>query len=74
MIWKRYIGLCVFQVLEEELIRKHMKTIVEVSISFHTIQGGQWLSGRVLDLRPRGNGFEPHGHHCVVSLSKTILA
>ena len=27
-------------------------------------EGAQWLSGRVLDLRPRGRGFEPH--HCVV--------
>ena len=32
----------------------------------------QWLSGRVLDSRPRGPGFEPHWHHCVVSLSKNI--
>ena len=22
--------------------------------------GAQWLSGRVLDSRPRGRGFEPH--------------
>ena len=22
--------------------------------------GAQWLSGRVLDLRPRSSGFEPH--------------
>ena len=34
--------------------------------------GEQWLSGRVLDLRPRGLGFEPHRSHCVVSLSKNI--
>ena len=34
--------------------------------------GAQWLSGRVLDLRPRGHGFEPHRRHCVVSLSKNI--
>ena len=27
----------------------------------------QWLSGRVLDLRPRGCGFEPH---CVVVLEQ----
>ena len=27
----------------------------------------QWLSGRVLDSRPRGRRFEPH---CVVSLNK----
>ena len=37
------------------------------------IQGGaQWLSGRVLDSRPRGRGFEPHRRHCVVFLSKNI--
>ena len=34
--------------------------------------GAQWLSGRVLDLRLRGCGFEPHWHHCDVSLSKNI--
>ena len=32
----------------------------------------QWLSGRVLNWRPRGRGFEPHRRHCVVSLSKNI--
>ena len=26
----------------------------------------------VLDSRPRGRGFKPHRHHCVVSLSKNI--
>ena len=36
------------------------------------IRGAQWLSGRVLDSRPRGRGFEPHRRHCVVSLSKNI--
>ena len=30
------------------------------------------LSGRVLDSRPRGRGFEPHRRHCTVSLSKNI--
>ena len=29
-------------------------------------QGAQWLSGRVLDSRPKGRGFEPHRRHCVV--------
>ena len=29
-------------------------------------------SGRVLDSRQRGRRFEPHWHHCVVSLSKNI--
>ena len=41
--------------------------------SMHSISGGaQWLSGRVLDSRPRGGRFEPHRRHCVVSLSKDI--
>ena len=34
--------------------------------------GAQWLSGRVLDSRPKGRGFKPHWRHCVVSLSKNI--
>ena len=34
--------------------------------------GAEWLSGRVLDSRPRGHGFEPHQCHCVASLSKNI--
>ena len=36
------------------------------------VVGAQWLSGRVLDSRPKGRGFEPHRRHCVVSLSKKI--
>ena len=35
-----------------------------------TMVGAQWLSGRVLDLRPRGRGFEPDRHHCVVVLEQ----
>ena len=38
----------------------------------HMESGAQWLSGRVLDSRLRGCGFEPHWCHCVVSLSKNI--
>ena len=34
--------------------------------------GVQWLSGRVLDSRTKGRGFEPHRRHCDVSLSKNI--
>ena len=33
-------------------------------------EGAQWLSGRVLDLRPKGSGFEPHRRHCVVVLEQ----
>ena len=36
------------------------------------LKGVQWLSGRVLDSRPMGCTFEPHLHHCVLSLSKNI--
>ena len=36
-------------------------------------KGAQWLSGSVLDSRPRGRRFEPHHlRHCVLSLSKNI--
>ena len=37
-----------------------------------TVMGAQWLSGRVLNSRPKGRGFEPHWRHCVVSLGKNI--
>ena len=33
-----------------------------------SLEGAQWLSGRVLDSKPRGRGVEPH----VVPLSKNI--
>ena len=36
------------------------------------LMGAQWLSGRVLELRLRGRGFEPHRCHCVMSLNKNI--
>ena len=44
---------------------------VKLLIEQH-LEGAQWLSGRVLDSRPKGRGFEPHWRHCVVSLSKNI--
>ena len=40
-------------------------------LTLSDLVGAQWLSGRVLDFRPRGCGFEPERGHCVVSLSKT---
>ena len=33
-------------------------------------EGAQWFSGRVLDSRPKGRGFEPHRRHCVVVLEQ----
>ena len=44
-----------------------------MSYDLHIVtEGAQWLSGRVLDSRPKGRGFEPHQRHCIVSLSKNI--
>ena len=39
---------------------------------YYTIfcMGAKCLSGRVLDSRRRGCGFEPQRRHCIVSLSK----
>ena len=35
-----------------------------------TLWGAQWLSGRVLDSRPRGRWFEPNRRHCAVVLEQ----
>ena len=35
--------------------------------------GAQWLSGRVLDSRPKGRGFQRHRRHCVVVLEQDAL-
>ena len=32
---------------------------------YMNLLGAQWLSGRVLDTRLRGRGFEPNRRHCV---------
>ena len=48
----------------------------EPSLFAHTkycysiVEGAQWLSGRVLDSRPRGRGFEPHRRHSVVVIEQ----
>ena len=34
------------------------------------LKGAQWLNARVLDLRPRGRGFEPYQRHCVAVLEQ----
>ena len=38
-----------------------------VCSELNSISGAQLLSGRVLDSRPRGRGFEPQRRHCAVS-------
>ena len=45
----------------------------EIDVLNRTIKstkGAQWLSGRVLDSRPRSRGLEPHRRHCVVVLEQ----
>ena len=49
----------------------HKLACMNLGNSTH-IWGTQWLSGRVLDSRPRGCGFEPQQRHCIVSLNKKI--
>ena len=58
------------QAVAKDVILQSSKLLCSYVILF--IWGAQWLSGRVLDSRPRGRGFEPHRRHCVVSLSKNI--
>ena len=41
------------------------------AVYYHQV-GAHWLSGRVLDWRPRGRRFEPHWRHCLVPMSKNI--
>ena len=41
-----------------------------LKFEFQKFKGAQWLSGRVLDSRPKGRGFEPHRRHCVVVLEQ----
>ena len=42
----------------------------ENSVLCKKFGGVQRLSGRVLDSRPRGCGFEPHQRHCVMVLEQ----
>ena len=48
---------------------EHVNVLLDIS-SLAIIEGAQWLSGRVLDLRPKGRGFEPHRRHCIVVLEQ----
>ena len=61
----------------DEPVQPHFKlrNSKRCSVSILTVieySGAQWLSGRVLDSRPKGCVFEPHRRHCVESLSKNI--
>ena len=60
----------------KRVLKQTVKTQMKFCILGHFIRPRdfktQWLSGRVLDLRPKGLGFESNWRHCVVSLSKSI--
>ena len=47
-----------------KVVNDHHDTLIQGEV--------QLRSDSVLDSRPRGRRFEPHWHHCVVSLSKNI--
>ena len=76
--WGHVISLALFAKIikfPRKDIHLNMEILTWRSLQmFVTIKpvGAQWLSGRVLDSRPKGRGFEPHRCHCVVSLSKNI--
>ena len=51
-----------FKKVDFEKKKKSVDKVIE--------EGAQWLSGRVLDSRPKGSGFKPHRRHCVVVLEQ----
>ena len=69
---KRKETLALF--FELQMLINTVAFLKQIAIHFltHVQRGAQWLSGRVLDSRTKGRGFEPHRRHCVVSLSKNI--
>ena len=50
------------------------KAMLSAKAMFKMCFRAQWLSSRVLDWRSRGCGFKSHCQHCVVSLSKILIA
>ena len=46
--------------------------VIELFSCSTQLMGAQWLSGRVLDCRPKGRRSMPQRRHSVVSLSKNI--
>ena len=65
-------------VFQNLLLKNPFRNTINMLISLDPDQdlhvlGAQWLSGRVLDSRPRSRGFEPHRHHCIVVLEQAGL-
>ena len=71
--------VCIFHILTQDsslhaCAKLHLCTLAYVKdmnqLSVILNEGAQWLSGRVLDSRPKGSGFGPHRRHCVVVLEQ----
>ena len=68
---ERYRRILFIEVLEMRgLISNYREVDTKVLNTPPPLEGAQWLSGRVLDSRPKGSGFEPHRRHCVVVLEQ----
>ena len=55
------------KVIWESLIGYWKVTEFYIHLPMTLVMGAQWLSGRVLDSRPKGRGFQ---RHCVVVLEQ----
>ena len=55
---------------DQGVVRRTIAAMYSLKKVLPTLEGAQWLSGRVLDSRPKGRGFEPHRRHCVVVLEQ----
>ena len=59
-----------FQVTAANILSCLEVMLLVISVLIHyklnLNMGAQWLSGRVLDSRPRSREFEPHRCHCVL--------
>ena len=64
---KGLLELLIRNIFKQHLLNHWSKFKI---ISQTCSMGAQWLSGRVLDSRPKGRGFEPHRRHCVVVLEQ----
>ena len=63
---KRAPPLCTYEPpFQKSLVRPCSTAFVTISVD-----GAQWLSGRVLDSKPRGRGCEPHRRLCAVVLEQ----
>ena len=69
--WARDLVFTSFAYICDKYQNHLCKLFSAISFNSSITVEGQWLSGRVLDSRPRGCRFKPHRRHCVVSLSNT---